>query len=88
MAVELTPLMDGPFVEPLYDSAVGIASRYGLDVPVIESWWGRDFLHRSRPALRPTPASYTMGTGSFLGVKRLGRDVDHPPPLAPRLKKV
>jgi hypothetical protein len=27
------------------------------------------------------PASYTIGTGSFLGVKRPGRDVDnlHPP---------
>ena len=26
------------------------------------------------------PASYTMGTGSFLGVKRPGRGADHPPP--------
>jgi hypothetical protein len=26
------------------------------------------------------PASCTMGTGSFPGVKRLGRDADHPPP--------
>jgi len=25
-------------------------------------------------------ASYTMGTGSFLGVKRPGRGVDHAPP--------
>ena len=25
------------------------------------------------------PASYTMGTGSFQGVKRPGRGVDHPP---------
>jgi len=25
------------------------------------------------------PASYTMGTGSFPGVKQLGRAVDHPP---------
>ena len=33
------------------------------------------------------PASYTMGTGSFLGVKRPGRDVDHIPHLVPRLKK-
>jgi len=28
-----------------------------------------------------------MGIGSFLGVKRPGRDVDHPPHLGPRLKK-
>ena len=26
------------------------------------------------------PASYTMGTGSFLEVKGLGHGVDHPPP--------
>jgi len=26
------------------------------------------------------PASYTMCTGSFLGVKQPGRGVDHPPP--------
>jgi len=31
--------------------------------------------------------SYTMGTGSFPGVKRTGRGADHPPHLAPRLKK-
>ena len=29
-----------------------------------------------------------MGTGFFPGVKRPGRGVDHPPHLAPRLKKV
>jgi len=33
------------------------------------------------------PASYTMGTGSFPGVKRPGRDVDHTPHLAPKSKK-
>jgi hypothetical protein len=33
------------------------------------------------------PASYTMGTRSFPGVKRPGRGVGHPPRLAPRLKK-
>jgi len=27
-----------------------------------------------------TLASYTKGTGSFLGVKWLGRGIDHPPP--------
>ena len=31
--------------------------------------------------------SFTMGTGSFLGVKRPGRGVDHPPHLVPKLKK-
>jgi hypothetical protein len=35
-------------------SVVGIAIAYGLDGMGIESQWGRDFLHLSRPALRPT----------------------------------
>ena len=32
------------------------------------------------------PAFYTMGTGSFQGVKRPGRGFDHPSHLAPRLR--
>jgi hypothetical protein len=35
-------------------SSVGIATGYGLDGLGIESRWGRDFLHLSRPALGPT----------------------------------
>ena len=35
-------------------SVVSIATAYGLDGPGIESRWGRNFLHLSRPALRPT----------------------------------
>jgi hypothetical protein len=48
------------------DSSVDIATRYKLDGPGIESQWGRDFQHPSRPALEAHPDSYTMGTGSFL----------------------
>ena len=33
------------------------------------------------------PASYTMGTGSFPGVKRPGRGVDHPPPSIAEVKE-
>jgi len=33
------------------------------------------------------PASCIMGTGSFPGVKRQGHGIDHPPPLAVRLKE-
>jgi len=33
---------------------VGIATGYGLDGPGIESRWGRDFPHLSRPTLGPT----------------------------------
>jgi hypothetical protein len=36
------------------DSTVGIATRYGLDGPGIESRWGRDLPHPSGPALGPT----------------------------------
>jgi hypothetical protein len=36
------------------DSSVGIATRYGLHGPGIESRWGRDFPHSSRPALGST----------------------------------
>jgi hypothetical protein len=32
----------------------GIATRYGLDGPGIESQWGRGFPQPSRPALGPT----------------------------------
>jgi hypothetical protein len=35
-------------------SSVAIANRYGLDSPGMESRWGRDFPHPSRPALGPT----------------------------------
>jgi len=33
------------------------------------------------------PASYTMGTGSFLGVKQLGHGADHPPPSSVEVKE-
>jgi hypothetical protein len=35
-------------------SAVGIATRFTLDGTGIQSRWGRDSLHPSRPAVRPT----------------------------------
>ena len=36
------------------DSSVGIATRYGLDGPGIESRWGRDFSAPVQTGLRPT----------------------------------
>ena len=38
----------------LYGGIDGIATRYELDSPEIESRWGRDFQNPSRPALTPT----------------------------------
>ena len=39
-------------------SVVGIVTCYGLDGPGIESRWGWDFLHPSRPALGPPNLLY------------------------------
>jgi hypothetical protein len=41
---------------------LGIASRYGLKGPGIESRWGRYFPHPSRPALRPTQPPTQCGS--------------------------
>ena len=45
----------------------GIANCYGLVGPEVESRWGRDFQHLSKPALGPLPsqATYTIGNGSL-----------------------
>ena len=66
---------------------VGIATRYGLDGPGIESQWDRDFPHLSRPALGPTQPPMQWVPGLSQGVKRPGRGTDHPPHLALRLKE-
>jgi hypothetical protein len=47
------------------DSSVGIATRYGLDGPGIESWWGARFIAPVQTGPGAHPASYTMGTGVF-----------------------
>ena len=36
---------------------------------------------------RAHPASYTMGTGSFPGVKRPSRGFDHPPPSSAEVER-
>ena len=54
-------------------SSVGIATELRAGRPVIESWWGWDF-PPVQTGLGAHSASYTMGTGSFPGVK-CGRGV-------------
>ena len=62
------------------DSSVGIATRYWLDGPGIESRWGRDFPHPYRPVLEPTQPPVQLVPDLSRGVKRPGRGVHHPPP--------
>ena len=64
------------------DSSASIATRYGLDGPGIETHWGARFSTPVQTDPGAHPDSYTMGTGSFPGVKRPGRGVDHPPPTS------
>jgi hypothetical protein len=62
------------------ESSVGIATRYGLGGPGIESQWGARFSAPVQTGRGAHPASYTMGTGFFVGVMPSGSGVDHPPP--------
>jgi hypothetical protein len=60
----IAPLFEkGPLGTLGRDSSVGIETRYGLDVPGIESRRWRDFLHPSRPTLGAHSASHIIGTG-------------------------
>ena len=63
------------------DRVVGIATGYELDVPGIESPWGRDILHLSRPALGPIQPPAQCVQVHFPGRKAAGAY------LAPKLKK-
>ena len=56
------------------DSADGILTRYELDGPGIEFRWGARFSAPVQSGPGAHPAYYTMGTGSFPGVKS-GRSV-------------
>ena len=64
------------------DSSVGIATRYGLDGPEIESRWVQDFPHHSRPSLGPTqpPIQWVPGKLARVGVY-------HPPPSSAEVKE-
>jgi hypothetical protein len=69
------------------DSSVGKTTRYGLDGTGIESRWGARFSATVKTGPVAHPASYTMGTWSFPGVKRPGRGVDNPPTSSAEVKE-
>jgi hypothetical protein len=54
------------------DSVTGIATCYGLDSLEIKSWREARFSAPVQTGPGTHPGSYTMGTGSFLGVKCQG----------------
>jgi hypothetical protein len=64
----VTDLSGGP------GSSVGIATGYGDRIPV-----GVLFFVHIQTGPGAHPASCTMGTGSFPGVKQPGRGADHTP---------
>jgi hypothetical protein len=67
----------------------------GLDSSVGTGWMvldripvgGRDCTSSVQTGLGVHPASYIMGIGSFPGVKRPGRGIDHPPPPSAEVKE-
>jgi hypothetical protein len=67
-------LVFGPVDDVLggQDSSVGIATRYGLDGPGIESRYGRDFSHLIRPALGSTQPPIQWVPGLFPEGKAAG----------------
>jgi hypothetical protein len=75
------------------DISVGIALGYGLDdrgsgVRFPAGAENFSVNHRVQNGSGAHPASYPMGTrGSFLGVKRPGREADHSPPYSSEIKE-
>ena len=72
-------------------SWAGIATQCGLDGPGVESWWwwwwGARFSTPIQTSPGVHPASYTMGTRYFLGVKWPGSGFDHPSPSSAEVKE-
>ena len=77
----------GSYSTPSKYSVIVIATRYGLHGPGIKSRWGARFSAPVQTGFGVHPASYTMSTGSFQGVKQPGCGVDYLPYLASRVKK-
>ena len=62
-ASRAVPYEGGEHLSKGRDSSVGTETRYRLDGPGIESWWGRGFPHPSRPSLGLTlpPIQWVLG---------------------------
>ena len=69
------------------DSVVGVATRYGMDGPDIESRWRARFSSPVQTSSDTHPDTYTMDTGSFPAVKRPGRGDDYTPPSSAEVKE-
>ena len=70
------------------DSLAGIATRYGLDDPGIESRWEQIFPQLYRRTSGAHTASYTTRIVSLSrGVKRPGCSVKHPLPSSDEVKE-
>jgi hypothetical protein len=69
------------------DNSVSIATGYRLDCLGFESQRGVSFSSPFQTGPGAHPASYTVGTVSFPGVKWPGRGVDHPPPSSAKVKE-
>jgi hypothetical protein len=70
------------------ESVVSLATRYGLDGPGIESWWGVRFSTPVQTSHGAHPASYTLDTVSFPRLKQLGRSVDRPYPSSFEVEEI
>jgi hypothetical protein len=65
----------------------GIATRYGLDAPRIESRWGSRFFVSVHTGPGAHPSFYTIGTGSYLRVTQPGRGLETLPPNSAEVKE-
>ena len=69
------------------DSSVGMATRYGLDGPGIDPGVGEILRPRPYRSWGPPSLLYNRNRGSFPGVKRPERGVNHPPPSSAEVKE-
>jgi hypothetical protein len=87
MLIQSSPTLPYLATDSVFKRA-GIATRYGLDGPGIESRWRERFSAPVQTGPGAHPASYTMGTGSLSrGESGRGVALTTHPHLVPRLKK-